>query len=115
MSARNAKIGSRPQLLLPHEVAHLSAVDVADVGGAVVDLGYTLGVDIEAGNLVARLGELHGLREADVAEADDADLGSAGANLVFELHRNGARRGADRGDLIGRCHSLEPTLLDFVE
>ncbi len=50
-----------------------AALDVADVGLAAVDGGGLLLVDLEADRAEAVGGELDQQREADVAEADDAD------------------------------------------
>ena len=48
-------------------------VEVLDVPLAAADGGHLLGVDVEAEDLEPALGEGEREREADVAEADDAD------------------------------------------
>ena len=38
-------------------------------------------IEVDAGRVESRLGELHGERQADIAEPDDAGAGAAGLNL----------------------------------
>ena len=57
------------------------------------ELGNLLGVHVEAEDGEALLDEGEGEREADVAEADDADEGVVGADLPETLNSHGAGRG----------------------
>ena len=61
---------SRPALT---HAATSVGLDVEDVAAAGVDLRDLRCVDVEAGHVEPGLGELHGQRQADVAETDDAD------------------------------------------
>ena len=63
-------------------------IDVADVGAALGEGTDLRAVDVEARHAEARVRELHGEREPDVAEADDADARLAridAATQFFEL------------------------------
>ena len=54
--------------------------DAVDIAAASVEGGYFFGVDVEAGDAVAGFREEKSQGEADVAEADDGDVGFAGGD-----------------------------------
>ncbi len=64
--------------------------DVTLAGVELLDLG---GVDVEAEDGVADLGVAQHERQADVAEAKDADLGLFGVEAGEEVHGGGVRGG----------------------
>jgi hypothetical protein len=64
---------------------HVGGRDVRNVGPAVVDRLDLPGVEVDAGRVESRLGELHGEGQSDVAEPDDAGAGGTGPNL-FSKH-----------------------------
>jgi hypothetical protein len=59
--------------------------DVLDVGLALVQEVDDALADVVADDLEARLGELDGQGEPDIAEADDGDGGGAVVDLLEEL------------------------------
>jgi hypothetical protein len=56
---------------------------IRDVRLTSVDFFDPLWIQVKAGNGKAGLGEHHGLGQADVAQADDADAGGAVKDLAF--------------------------------
>ena len=71
---------------LPTQLRELLGGNVGDVAAARVDLGGLLVGDVDADDVVARLGHLDGERQSDVAEADDAEDGTAVTKTLFESH-----------------------------
>ena len=61
------------EALVDHGLERLAG-DVLDVAAAGVDLVAARGHGLDADDLDAGLGEHHGQRQADVAQADDCDL-----------------------------------------
>ena len=60
-------------------------VDGRDAGGEPCDLG---GVEVDAYDLVAHVGETNALYESDVAGADDGDFGHGSASLKDDSCRS---------------------------
>ncbi len=60
-------------------------IEVFDVAVAAVDLVDLDGIGVEADHTEALFGEGEGERQADVAEADDADDGSVIGDFLLEL------------------------------
>jgi hypothetical protein len=68
-----------------HCSGDVRARHVADVTVTLIDRADLGDVDVEAGDLEARLGELYGERQADITEPDDADAGLFVSYLVPKL------------------------------
>ena len=93
-------VGGRGQLPRLHDRGDLGVGDVGDVALPGVDLRRLRLVDVEAGDRKALARELDRQRQADVAEADDADARLPGGDAVEERPRvsggHGVRVGIDR-------------------
>ena len=81
----DAEVGRRAQPAAGDEPRDVLAGDVGDVGLAPID-GVDLAlIEVDAGRDEAGAGELDRERQADVAEADDADARGAGVDARARL------------------------------
>ncbi len=71
-----AEIGGRAQASRRHELGDFRRLDVGNVGRAAIDRIDLARVEVDAGGVEAGARELDGERQADIAEADDADAGA---------------------------------------
>ena len=75
--AQDGEVGRGVQPALAHQRPHVGGRDVLDVGLALVQLADAGLVDVDAEDLEPGLGQFDGERQADVAQADDAQPGGA--------------------------------------
>ena len=81
MFAFAAETVSRGGLRLAHQGRQGRGGNVLDVRLAAVDGVHLAGVQVDAGDLVAGFRKGDGQGQADIAEADDGDMGVVGVEL----------------------------------
>ncbi len=74
-ASNGGEIGGGAQFAGVDDFGERGAGDVADVGIAGVDAVDLVGIDVDSDHVETRLGELHGQRQANVAQAHHARRG----------------------------------------